>query len=196
MAVHETGHTLVAALSTHADPVAKVTILPAGQALGVTEQLPETERHLYPESYLKDSLAVRLGRPGSRTARAGRGLDGGIERPGRCHPAGRAHDPGMGSVGAGRADRLRVGRPRLPGRTGLPPARTPRRRNGPSTRRWPGCSAKHKNGPHRCSRPTDPNSTRSSPCCWKRRPSTAASYSPLAPGVAPVPTDATGAVGA
>jgi cell division protease FtsH len=41
--------------------VAKVTILPAGQALGVTEQLPEVERHLYPESYLKDSLAVRLG---------------------------------------------------------------------------------------------------------------------------------------
>ena len=61
VAVHETGHALVAALSEHADPVAKVTILPAGQALGVTEQLPENERHLYPESYLKASLAVRLG---------------------------------------------------------------------------------------------------------------------------------------
>jgi cell division protease FtsH len=61
VAVHETGHALVAALSPHADPVAKVTILPAGQALGVTEQLPEVERHLYPESYLLDSLAVRLG---------------------------------------------------------------------------------------------------------------------------------------
>jgi cell division protease FtsH len=61
VAVHETGHALVAALSRHADPVAKVTILPAGQALGVTEQLPENERHLYPESYLQDSLAVRLG---------------------------------------------------------------------------------------------------------------------------------------
>jgi cell division protease FtsH len=61
VAVHETGHALVAVLSPHADPVAKVTILPAGQALGVTEQLPETERHLYPESYLLDSLAVRLG---------------------------------------------------------------------------------------------------------------------------------------
>jgi cell division protease FtsH len=60
VAVHEAGHTLVAAVSPHADPVAKVTILPAGQALGVTEQLPETERHLYPESYLRDSLAVRL----------------------------------------------------------------------------------------------------------------------------------------
>jgi cell division protease FtsH len=61
VAVHETGHALVAALSPHADPVAKITILPAGQALGVTEQLPEDERRLYPESYLLDSLAVRLG---------------------------------------------------------------------------------------------------------------------------------------
>jgi cell division protease FtsH len=61
VAVHETGHALVAALSEHADPVAKITILPSGQALGVTEQLPEMERHLYPESYLRDSLAVRLG---------------------------------------------------------------------------------------------------------------------------------------
>jgi len=61
VAVHESGHALVAALSPNADPVAKVTILPAGQALGVTEQLPADERHLYGESYLKDSLAVRLG---------------------------------------------------------------------------------------------------------------------------------------
>ncbi|HTK15562.1 MAG TPA: ATP-dependent zinc metalloprotease FtsH [Acidimicrobiia bacterium] len=61
VAVHESGHALVAALSPNADPVAKVTILPAGQALGVTEQLPTDERHLYSESYLKDSLAVRLG---------------------------------------------------------------------------------------------------------------------------------------
>ena len=52
VAVHEAGHALVAALSEHADPVAKVTILPAGQALGVTEQLPLVERHLYGEDYL------------------------------------------------------------------------------------------------------------------------------------------------
>ena len=61
VAVHESGHAVVAVLSEHADPVAKVTILPAGQALGVTQQLPEDERHLYSESYLRDSLAVRLG---------------------------------------------------------------------------------------------------------------------------------------
>ena len=61
VAVHEAGHALVAALSEHADPVAKVTILPAGQTLGVTEQLPLVERHLYGEDYLYDSLSVRLG---------------------------------------------------------------------------------------------------------------------------------------
>src|SRR5207237_556666 len=61
VAVHESGHALVAALAEHADPVAKVTILPAGQALGVTEQLPLVERHMYGEDYLHDSLAVRLG---------------------------------------------------------------------------------------------------------------------------------------
>ena len=61
VAVHEAGHALVAALSEHADPVAKVTILSRGAALGVTEQLPEFERHLYPESHLTASLAVRLG---------------------------------------------------------------------------------------------------------------------------------------
>jgi cell division protease FtsH len=61
VAVHEAGHALVAVLSEHADPVAKVTILPRGAALGVTEQLPEAERHLYRLSYLTDTLAVRLG---------------------------------------------------------------------------------------------------------------------------------------
>ncbi|MFH8383361.1 ATP-dependent zinc metalloprotease FtsH [Kitasatospora sp. NPDC018058] len=61
VAVHESGHALMAALCEHADPVAKVTILPAGVSLGATEQLPEAERHLYSESYLNDLLAVQLG---------------------------------------------------------------------------------------------------------------------------------------
>src|SRR5215472_12538575 len=76
VAVHEAGHAIVAALSEHADPVAKVTILPAGQALGVTQQLPLIERHLYGEDYLRDSLAVRLGGRAAELVELGQGSTG------------------------------------------------------------------------------------------------------------------------
>jgi len=61
VAVHEAGHALVAALSPHADPVSRVTVLGAGHALGLTELLPADDRRLYGESYLTDTLAVKLG---------------------------------------------------------------------------------------------------------------------------------------
>ena len=76
VAIHESGHALVAALSPHADPVAKVTILPAGQALGVTEQLPLVEHHLYGEDYLNESLAVRLGGRAAELVVLGQGSTG------------------------------------------------------------------------------------------------------------------------
>jgi cell division protease FtsH len=76
VAVHEAGHALVAAFSPKADPVAKVTILPAGQALGVTEQLPFVERHLYGEDYLNDALAVRLGGRAAELVELGQGSTG------------------------------------------------------------------------------------------------------------------------
>src|SRR6202035_3311070 len=76
VAVHESGHALVAALSENADPVAKVTILPAGQALGVTEQLPAVERHMYGEDYLYDSLNVRLGGRAAELVVLGQGSTG------------------------------------------------------------------------------------------------------------------------
>jgi cell division protease FtsH len=60
-AYHEAGHALCAALLPHADPVHKVTILPRGMALGVTQQLPEEEKHSYSQEYLEESIVVAMG---------------------------------------------------------------------------------------------------------------------------------------
>jgi cell division protease FtsH len=61
VAYHESGHTLVAWYSALADPVDKVTIIPHGLALGVTEQLPAEERVNYSRDYLRTRIAVMLG---------------------------------------------------------------------------------------------------------------------------------------
>ena len=76
VAVHESGHALVAAYADKADPIAKVTILPAGQALGATEQLPLVERHLFGEDILEDTLAVLLGGRASELVVLGQGSTG------------------------------------------------------------------------------------------------------------------------
>ncbi|HET6933707.1 MAG TPA: ATP-dependent zinc metalloprotease FtsH [Candidatus Angelobacter sp.] len=60
-AFHEAGHALVAALMPFADPLHKVTIIPRGMALGVTMQLPETDKHNYTRDYLETQLAVMMG---------------------------------------------------------------------------------------------------------------------------------------
>jgi cell division protease FtsH len=61
VAYHESGHAVVAWLSAAADPVHKVTVVPHGQALGVTEQMPSEDRHNLSRSYLTARLAVMLG---------------------------------------------------------------------------------------------------------------------------------------
>ena len=61
VAYHEGGHAVCAYVLEHADPLHKVTILPTGMALGVTQQLPVEERHIYKREYIADSLVVRLG---------------------------------------------------------------------------------------------------------------------------------------
>ncbi len=61
VAFHEGGHAVLSYVLEHADPLHKVTILPAGMALGVTHQLPDEERHIQKRDYLDDRLAVILG---------------------------------------------------------------------------------------------------------------------------------------
>ncbi len=60
-AYHEAGHTLVARLTPNADPIHKVTIIPRGRALGLTQQLPTDEKHTYPKEYLISTIAILMG---------------------------------------------------------------------------------------------------------------------------------------
>ncbi len=60
-AYHESGHALVARLLPGTDPIHKVTIIPRGRALGLTQQLPIDEKHTYPRAYLLNSIAILLG---------------------------------------------------------------------------------------------------------------------------------------
>jgi cell division protease FtsH len=60
-AYHESGHTLVAKLLPNTDPIHKVTIIPRGRALGLTQQLPLDEKHTYPKDYLLNSLCILMG---------------------------------------------------------------------------------------------------------------------------------------
>jgi len=60
-AYHEAGHALVAKLIPGTDPIHKVTIIPRGQSLGLTQQLPIDEKHTYPREYLLNGITVLLG---------------------------------------------------------------------------------------------------------------------------------------
>jgi cell division protease FtsH len=60
-AYHEAGHALVAKMIPESDPIHKVTIIPRGRALGLTQQLPIDERHTYSKDYLVDSITILLG---------------------------------------------------------------------------------------------------------------------------------------
>jgi cell division protease FtsH len=60
-AIHEAGHALLAVVLPHADDLHKVTIIPRGMALGLTQQLPVDEKHNYSRDYLVDQIAILLG---------------------------------------------------------------------------------------------------------------------------------------
>ena len=100
-AFHEGGHALLAALLPHADPLHKVTIIPRGMALGVTQQLPTEERHNWTREQLEDRIAVVHGRPHRR----GADLRPDHHRRPERHRAGHRDGP---------QDGLRVGHERVP----------------------------------------------------------------------------------
>ncbi len=60
-AYHEAGHALVAQIMPYTDPIHKVTIIPRGNALGVTQQLPIDDRHTYSKDYLLSEIAMLMG---------------------------------------------------------------------------------------------------------------------------------------
>jgi cell division protease FtsH len=60
-AYHEAGHALVACLLPGTDPIHKVSIIPRGMAMGLTQQLPLDEKHTYPKQYLMKNLAILFG---------------------------------------------------------------------------------------------------------------------------------------
>jgi len=61
IAYHEAGHAVCAAVVPTGDPVHKVTIIPSGMALGVTQQLPAEEKHIYRQNYIEEQLIIRMG---------------------------------------------------------------------------------------------------------------------------------------
>ena len=60
-AYHESGHALVAKMLPGTDPIHKITIIPRGRALGLTQQLPTNEMHTYPREYLMNNISILLG---------------------------------------------------------------------------------------------------------------------------------------
>ena len=60
-AIHEAGHALLTVLLPNADPIHKVTIIPRGMALGLTQQLPVDDKHNYSRDYLDDQIGILLG---------------------------------------------------------------------------------------------------------------------------------------
>ncbi len=115
VAYHEGGHAVLAYVLPYADPVHKVTILPTGMALGVTQQLPMEERHIYPREYIEDSLAVRMGGRVAELLIYGGPVDRRQQRSGRQHRAGPQDGPGVGDE-----------RPRRPHGLGVPGHGLPR----------------------------------------------------------------------
>lgn len=74
IAAHEVGHTVVARLTNHSDPVHKVTIIPRGQALGYTLQLPLEDKFLVSKSEMLDKICILLAAARPKKSCSGKSL--------------------------------------------------------------------------------------------------------------------------
>jgi len=102
VAYHEGGHALVAAVLPDVDPVYKVTIVPRGRSLGVTQFRPDDDRRNLPRTYLLERLAVALGGRAAEELALGDITTGAQKRPQGGFAIGTAHGE---RVGHGRANR-------------------------------------------------------------------------------------------
>jgi cell division protease FtsH len=89
-AYHESGHTLVAKMIPGTDPIHKVTIIPRGRALGLTQQLPIDEKHTYAKDYLLNNITIMMGGRAAEeivlerfTTGAGNDIERSTETPGK-----------------------------------------------------------------------------------------------------------------
>jgi cell division protease FtsH len=155
--VHEAGHALVATLSHYADPVSRVTVLGAGQALGLAETLPSHDHRLYGERYLADTLAVRLGGRAAERVVRGEASTGAADD--LASATGLATQMVREFGPATRSDRLATAvRPRAT--PGSPRHEvTPNTRSGSSTRKSPPSWPRRRLRPATCSPATEKPST-------------------------------------
>ena len=138
-AIHEAGHALLTVMLPHADPIHKVTIIPRGMALGLTQQLPMDEKHNYSREYLEDQIAILLGGRiaeeitiGSITTGAGNDLERATDLA-RAHGLRVGHEQHHGPAHVRQEGRADLPRPRDRAAPGL------QRRHGASHR--PGSEA-------------------------------------------------------
>ncbi len=127
-AIHEAGHAVLTVRLPHADPIHKVTIIPRGMALGVTQQVPVDEKHNYSRDYLNDRIAILLGGRIAEQILLGQITTGRRQRPRARHRDGAQHGLRVGDERRDGAAHVRQeGRADLPRPRDRPAQRLQRR---------------------------------------------------------------------